>query len=183
MRLLILSLLVLIVLPSLAFADVITPGEKQIDFCYNITNIDKYPDYVFLIHDTETSGFTDEITPGECFSFYKFGKPWIFAVKKSDYVEEEARGDEFFESEKSIPSGFQLSGRGSTSIFDPLEKVTTLLEIVSLDDKKLEIKKLKEINTYTGGISVDESDKPDENFLLNFSNIWYIVLPVVAIIA
>ena len=183
MRFIVFALLFL-ALPSLVLADIAIPGQKQIDFCYNITNMDKYPDYVFLIHDKYTSRFTLEIKPGDCFSFYKIGRPEVFAVKKSDYVEEEARNEEYFSGPKTIPSGFQLSAKGSVTVLDPLDKVTTLLEIVSLNDTKLEIKKIDAIKTYVGGASINEridTDLTSQDMVSNFSNIWYIVTPILAI--
>jgi hypothetical protein len=50
-----------------AFADVIEPGMKEVKFYYNILNIDKYQDYVFLIQGIPSSSY--EIINSSEFSF------------------------------------------------------------------------------------------------------------------
>ena len=47
--LIIFLIITLLLFPS-ASADVIQPGEKAINFDYQLTNIQDYPDYVLILH-------------------------------------------------------------------------------------------------------------------------------------
>jgi hypothetical protein len=47
--LVVLTLITYIQLP-VAWADVLTPGESPVNYCFKITNLDKYPNYLLIAH-------------------------------------------------------------------------------------------------------------------------------------
>lgn len=90
MKKMILLLIMLAVLASFAYADALRPGYKNIGVSNVITNINDFPDYVFItvgqlppsMCPVQTIGSDGEIPPG-----YKFCGISVYAVKKSDFDE------------------------------------------------------------------------------------------------
>ncbi len=205
------SILILSTTASVAFADVIEPGMKEVKFYYTILNTNNYPDYVFLIHGTPSPPY--EIINSSEFSFYKSSTVSIYAIKKSDFNKIELSNmssseiDKFFNNDpRVIKSDIKLEGSyKQVSINDPLEKATVVLNITSLNQnemnssntsvwgakihKILAIQKTKVIFTYADGKSQEEIFK-DQNITPEPSSktdwipeLGYIVIPIVAIIA
>jgi len=189
-------ILILMLFPSNVFADLIVTGTKAVGFCYEISNIDDYPDYVFLLHGEPMLSY-EIINPGECFSFYKLGTVSIYAVKEYNFNEDELKGKDYREVQnyftgdpRVISSDIQLTSYGTVPENDPLEKAATILEITSLDENNLEIQKSKIIYTYTDGTS-EEKDfqlqdimpEPSRKVTLPwwFVRFWYVILPIIAI--
>lgn len=145
-------LLILLSFTSVAYADVIEPGMKNIIFNYEVSNIQNYPDYVFLFHGTPSPPY--EIINSSEFSFYKLSKVSIYAIKKSDFNENELKNmdsqdlENFFKNDpRVIMSNIELQGSyKSVDITNPLEKALVVLNITSLNGNKMEIKKAKVIH-------------------------------------
>lgn len=190
-------LIALVGIPTIS-ADIINPnsGEKTVFFNYEITNMDEYDDYAFILYGI-VIGY-QIIEPDESFDFYKFGQPWIYAVKSVDFDESEIGENEstwkdYFETNpKFIKSDIQLR-----SIYDivpkndPLNSAYIALEIVSLDENQLTIEKSKVIYTYTDGtteeksiISQDVLPQPSKTAVLPywFESLWYVWIPLFALI-
>jgi len=189
-------LIALVGIPTIS-ADIITPnsGEKTVFFNYEIVNMDEYDDYVFILYG-RIIGY-HIIEPDESFNFYKFGEPWIYAVKSVDFdeseIENESTWKDYFESNpKFIKSDITLH-----SIYDivpknnPLISAYIALEIVSLDENQLTIEKSKVTYTYTDGtteekpiISQDVLPQPSKTALLPywFESLWYVWIPLFALI-
>ena len=68
---------------SSAYADVIEPGKKDIKLSYQISNINSFPIYVFLLHGSPSPSY--EILNSSEFSFYKLSTASIYAVKRSSF--------------------------------------------------------------------------------------------------
>lgn len=182
---LLLALAVFVSLSQLASADVMTPGTKYIDWCYEVSNVNDYPDYVFIYNDERVSGH-GIINDGDCFNFYKLGLTSIYAIKKSDFNEGELNREYFSENNtKLIRSNLQVSAFGSVKSSDPLEKAVVTLKVNSLSGDNLEIQKDKITYTYKDGTSEvkvfsDQNINPEPS--KKAFQYWYIIVPVVAII-
>jgi len=179
-------------------ADLIVPGTKSIDFCYTISNINDYPNYVFLLHGIPSPSY-EIIDSGQCFSFYKLSMTSLYAIQKTNFNEQELKGGNYtdirnyFENDpRVIHSNIQLNSYGAVPENDPLNKVVTVLKIVSLNENNLVIQKSKIIYTYTDGTSEEKTfqsqdvvPEPSRKAILPwwFTELWYIVLPVIALIA
>ncbi|MBU0906898.1 MAG: hypothetical protein KKE05_01940, partial [Nanoarchaeota archaeon] len=83
---------VTLILTQLASADLIAPGFKVIPTTNKITNMDDFPDHVFI--------FTAKLGESVCAlekiendgvlpSVYKFCQPSVYAIEKSNFNEEE----------------------------------------------------------------------------------------------
>ena len=120
-----------------------------------------YSDYVFIVHGKLVTHY-QVIDPGECFKFYKFDSPSIYAIKKSDFDETKIEAWRYFpdkniESEPTaIRSNITLESYDTVAGTDPLEKVVTVLKIVSLSETGFEIKKSKIIYSYIDGSSEEK---------------------------
>jgi hypothetical protein len=185
------SLLILALTTPAAFADVIEPGMKNIDSYYIITNINDYPEYVFLAHGTPLPDI--EIINSCKFGFYKLSTVSIYAIKKSEFNEEELKniGDSalqnfFNNNSKLISSNIQLDGSyGEVGIDNPLESALIELEITSIKDTSMTIKKSKVIYSYSDG-SIEEKAIENQSSLpepSKNSNNWYFAIPVLALAA
>jgi len=173
-----------------AFADVIEPGMKNINYNYKISNIDDYPEYIFLAHGVPSPSL--EIITSKEFSFYKLSTVSIYAVKKSDLNEEELKNMDdlqnfFNNNSKLISSDIKLDGSyGNIGMDNPLDNVLLELEITSINDNKMNIKKSKVIYTYSDGSTQEElienQDVLPEPSKNSISNIYFLI-PVLAITA
>jgi len=194
---LLLLMLILTFYPSNVCADVIEPGMKEIKNYYKISNINDYSDYVFLIHGNPSP--TYEIINSSKFSFYKLSQISIYAVKKSNFNEEDLKDksdaeiqDYFKNNPEVIHSNLELDGLyGTVKIDNPLDSAVTILRIVSLNESELEIEKSKIIYVYKDGsleekIFKNQNDTPQPSPNTSpsfFAEFWYFILPVLAIAA
>lgn len=191
-----LLLITLLTFSSVSYADVVEPGMKNIKIYYETNNTQNYPDYVFLIHGNPSPSL--EIINSSEFSFYKLSTVSIYAISKSNFNENELNmGDSainnFLQNNNDlIKSDIVLEGASkSVSINDPLEKIIITLNINSINGKTLNITKSKVTYIYNDGSTEEETFKdqnstpePSKNstsFWVN--NLFYIILPLLAIIA
>lgn len=195
--LLTLTLIILTIIPSIVYADVIIPGTKSISWCYEISNMEDYPDYVFLLHGKPMMDYKI-VEPDECFSFYKFTTVSIYAVEKSKFNENELKEKNYTEIENYftnnpnvIPSDIQLGSYSYRTVKenDPLEKAVTTLQIISLTGNNLHVQKSKITYTYTDGTFEEKPfqvqdviPEPSKKAIIPwwFAEFWYIILPVLA---
>lgn len=190
----IIFLLILVSTTSVAFADVIEPGMKEIKYYYEVSNIDNYPDYVFLAHGNPSP--IVEIVNSSEFSFYKFSTVSIYAIKKSDFNENELKNmdeeelENFFKNDpRVIRSDIELQGSYKNVIIaDPLDKALVVLEVKSIKENKLEIKKSKVVYEYVDGTKEEEkfidqntTPEPSKNSVWS-DQVFYIIIPILAII-
>jgi len=79
----VLAILFFLLFPAFVSADVISPGEKGVKHCIEISNTDEFPEYDFyLISFLGGVQGIDEMRQGQCESFYKFAVGKIYADKK-----------------------------------------------------------------------------------------------------
>lgn len=75
--------------PSLARADVITPGMSSVDYCFKINNIDKYPDYsIVALTKSENPSLRQSnklLKSEDCLDLSGYREyAEVYALKKSD---------------------------------------------------------------------------------------------------
>jgi hypothetical protein len=180
---------------SSAYADVIEPGKKNIILSYKISNINSYPNYVFLLHGNPSPSY--EILNSSEFSFYKLSTASIYAVKQSKFNQKilnqnnQTAVDNYFKDDANvIHSSLVLDGSyGTVDQNNQLNGALIVLEIVSLNDTTLELKKSKIIFSFTDGSTHGKAFKsdnstPDQTKNINLIDyLWYLILPLLAAIA
>ena len=182
--------LVFSVFPQVVSADLMIPGTKSVNWCYEISNINDYTNYVFVFNEERVTGH-EVINQGDCFSFYKIGLTSIYAIPKTEFNESELNR-EFFEENnpKLIKSNIQLNAFGSVQENDPLQKAVITLDVQSLSENSFDIQKSKVTYTYTDGTSEEKvfqsqgtMPEPSKTAILPwwFAKFWYVILPIVAI--
>ena len=62
---------------------------KEVKIYYQVSNIQNYPDYVFLIHGNPSPSL--EIINSNEFTFYKFSTVSIYAISKTNFNENELK--------------------------------------------------------------------------------------------
>ncbi len=190
------TLLILLAFSSVSYADVINPGMKEVKIYYQVSNMENYPDYVFLIHGTPSPSL--EIINSNEFTFYKFSTVSIYAISKTNFNENELKNmnesqlQNFLKTDSSIiKSDLTLQGSSKTvNNNNPLEKILITLNINSIYNETMNVTKSKVTYTYNDG-SVQEETFKDQNSIPEPSknsttfgndNLFYMVLPLIAIL-
>ena len=187
-------LLILISITGTSSADVINPGEKNIPFSYQLSNIQDYPDYVFILHGTPNPSM--EVLNSSEFSFYKFSTCSIYAVPGTVFNQmqinqmNDTQVSGFLTSNPQVArSDLKLEGIYKTvNEANPLENALIILNIKSIQGNNLEIQKEKVIYTYSTGQKVEEpfqsqnqTPEPAITGQSWDSYIYFIVLPIIAL--
>lgn len=188
-------IIILIGTLSLVSADVIEPGKKTISYDYQVSNIQDYPDYVFILHGIPNPEL--EIINTSSFSFYKLSTVRIYALTKNDYnqVQLEKMNDtqleEFLNNDSRVSrSPMELKGTYDTiSDTDPLESVLMVIKIKSIKGNQLELLKEKLVYTYNNGqteekpfTNQNQIPAPPKNQESIYSYVLYFLLPILALI-
>ncbi|NYB52981.1 MAG: hypothetical protein HVN35_10545 [Methanobacteriaceae archaeon] len=186
--------MVLLVVVGTSFADVINPGEKNIPLTYQISNIQSYPDYVFILHGSPNPSM--EVLNSSPFSFYKLSVCSIYAVPKSVYNElkmnqmDENQASSFLNNDSRVArSNLELKGiYGTVPLSNPLESALIILKINSIQGNNLDIQKDKIIYSYSNGQTVEQpfqnqnqTPTPDSPPSWDYY-IYFILLPIIALI-
>jgi hypothetical protein len=187
-------LLIVVSITGTSSADVITPGEKNIPFSYQLSNIQDYPDYVFILHGTPNPSI--EVLNSSEFSFYKFSTCSIYAVPGTVFNQmqlnemNDTQVSEFLTSDTRVArSALKLEGSyGNVNEGNPLQSALIILNIKSLQGNNLDIQKEKVIYTYSNGQKVEEpfqsqnqTPEPTISGQSWDSYIYFIVLPIIAL--
>lgn len=149
-------------------ADLLLPGYKGVEYCFQIGNTNDFADYTFVVHYTFAMESYEVIKGDECVSFYKFNIPKIYAVKKSLFDEaplisimnsgNESKLTEYIANDKNfIPSDVEIEPIITVVDTDPTTKIVDVLRIISIENDKLEIEKSKTIYTYTDGTTEEKT--------------------------
>ena len=194
------TLVVLGTLSSVS-ADVIIPGEKSVSFSYEISNMNEYKGYVFVLFGVAGYGpaSTARLIRADepIIAFYKFARPSIYAIKETDFndsvltMDLAAQEQYFVNNTKVIKSNIELSsGLSRVPEDSPLASSKVILTIVTLDASQFVLQKIKIIYTYTDGsteeqpfVSQDITPSPSRQpMTLSWSSsLWFIVLPGCAV--
>jgi hypothetical protein len=126
-------------------ADIIEPGKTNVQVQYKVTNIECYPDYIFLVYTSPMISYS-QIGLDEEIRGYKFTTACLYAIRISDYTnvtigDSDEELQQFFENNpKLIQSNIRLTFLGKiVPDFDTLQTQTILLEIKSLTQLSLKI--------------------------------------------
>ena len=138
---------------SVAKADVLIPGEEFVDYCFKITNINKYPDYliVALVKSENPSlpHSNQVVKSDECVGLYGYREySEVYALKKSDVnLKEDIIKSKYrkveelknFDSKKAklIPATNKIYPVRSAPVFFQVEEVIGIYEITDINAKSL----------------------------------------------
>lgn len=188
-------LMVLVLITGTSSADVINPGEKNIPYSYQLSNIQSYPDYVFILHGTPNPSI-DVLNSSE-FNFYKLSTCSIYAVPRTVFNEvdlsqmDDSQVATFLNNDSRVArSNLELRGLyGSVPDNNPLQSALIILKINSIQGNNLDIQKDKIIYSYTNGQSVEQPFQ-NQNTTPAPPNlgpswdyyIYFIILPILALV-
>jgi len=186
-------LFILVFSTGISSADVIEPGQKTIPISYQLSNIQDYSDYVFILHGTPNPSM--EVLNSSEFSFYKLSICSIYAVPRTVYdsvqLDEmnETQVEQFLTNDSRVArSNLQLDGTyGTVSDSNPLQSALIILKINSIQGNELNLEKTSIIYSYeneqteekpfTNQNQTPEPDNPGSWW----DYIYFIVLPILAL--
>ena len=163
------ALAAVLLLAVTAQADVAIKGMKTYDCNYIISNMGNYPNYVFLTTSAIWGWTYATVVDRKTGSFgggYKLDDFVLHAVKISDLrgLKLNSSGDRSPSQAERLKSNNKvltanMSFRKASNFRDtiPLEKVSIILKIDSLDDTAFNISRVKAVFDYTGGKRKEES--------------------------
>ena len=169
----------------LVSADLIVPGYSPIIINNKITNIENYPDYVFV-----TSIDGDDFGPGYGMCpirlvaddgtisshYYKFCSVSVYAIKKSD-IDLDKFNNDAIEMED-----LELDQEGMQEFFNSLNPIEVISDIEHYKTAPITSTVDVENNHYE--ISLDNTKKVPDNqdIQRNYLIYFYIIIPIIAII-
>ena len=209
-RLVILFTLALLTISSAVSADIIPEGEKSVQYCFQVLNGDRYPDYSFLVYFRGAIESSTVIGSDRCIDYYKLNQPLLYAIKKSDFDEAEIGTDQqarsYFESNPNlIPSDVIIRKVATVNRNNPVRKIVDVLRITGVSQDRLEIEKVKAIYTFDDGTSEEQAyageefrpghsreytpaptwrppDAGEPAASRWFAALWYVVIPAIALL-
>ena len=185
-----LGILLTLFKPSLARADVLPRDESRVSYCFKINNIDKYPNYLFMLLEKSDG---PRMTPrnkflrsDKCYDFggYRvYGE--IYALKKSDVDLNKDVVGEFerlkdFESKKAklIPALKKISPIRTMKNVYQIAKVAKAYEISEINDRYLRLKNHSITYIYKNSKSETKAYIDEDKFPLpsnkNTAFLWYV---------
>lgn len=146
----------------IARADVIPPDEKPVTYCFEVANIDKYPNY-FLVANIKSAnpslaGNNKILQKGKCLGLNGYREySEIFAIKKSDVKPTEIvktnqeQAIKNFDSKKTklIPSKLVVYSVRTFPGRYQAANIGDVLEIASINQKELKLRNKEVIYTFT----------------------------------
>jgi hypothetical protein len=200
--------LVLALLPGAALADVIPPGAKPVDYCFEITNVADFPDYV-LVAALIPNGH-QAIKGGDCTGVNRGAT--IYAMKRSDYdattLPQGSQAEQAFftTSPKVIRPGRQVSPLRTVEQRDRRKAIVDVLTIAALNDEALDLRFARVRYTFDDGTKQEipyqqQGARPEPNAAplasapgtaavsgdgtaaRSFSLAWFAPLPLIALVA
>lgn len=184
-----------------ARADAIPPGKKGVEYCFEVANLDAYPDYVFLAYFGQPVGGHVVIAPGQCVHFYKFSRPALYAAARAGFDTAAIPGDRaaerayFADTAGLIPSDVTIQPVSLVDQDDPVSAVVDVLRVTALDGRALAIEKAAVRYTFVDGTTEelpyqtqDARPAPTGHVALPASGarafwwVWYVALPVAALL-
>lgn len=187
-------LIIMVSITGISSADVINPGEKNIPFSYQLSNIQNYPDYIFILHGTPNPSM--EVLNSSEFSFYKLSTCSVYAVPVAVFNQmqvnemNDTQVSEFLTSDTRVArSALKLEGSyGTINEANPLQSALIILNIDSIQGNNLDIQKEKVIYTYSSGHKVEapfqsqnQTPEPTISGQSWDSYVYFIALPILAL--
>lgn len=180
------SFLLGILVLSLISSDVIMPGYKSITITNKITNIDDFPNYVFILGcpiENPTGSFVevqfvaeDGTIPN---NYYKLSNPSVFAIEKSKWdkdkmakfmdVEDIHGNQEIFEEYNLV-----MKSMGAKEVIKDLDNV---MQIPETSAKESEV---REFSVNLQDVKVDPDNIDNERNYLKY--LVYIGIPLIALV-
>lgn len=140
MRILYCSILVFCLLATVIIFPVSADLMFNIDeFCFHITNISQYPDYIFILYpSTNETGYTI-IKEGDCYRLtIDDRRPSLYAVKKIDFEKIQGNSTSLnFLSAPFIPSYYSFKAFDSNFPSQKLQEVREVYSIESINNVQL----------------------------------------------
>jgi hypothetical protein len=138
-------------------ADILLPNQKLLNYCFEVTGMDAYPDDVFLAYFSRATGGHATIDTGKCVSFYKLAVPMIYAMPKTAFAanppptDRQAEQTYFMTNPNLLRSDIAIHHPGNVDKSDPVDDVVDVFHVAGLDDKKLNVVPESVRYTFTDG--------------------------------
>jgi hypothetical protein len=138
-------------------ADILLPNQKLQSYCFEVTGMDAYPDYVFLAYFSRATGGHATIDTGKCVSFYKLASPMIYAIRKTAYAANQPPSDRqaeqtyFMTNPNLLRSDIAIRHPGNVDKSDPVDDIVDVFHVASVDDTKLNVVPESVRYTFTDG--------------------------------
>ncbi len=160
-------ILFIFVFSSVVSGDVIGPGQKSIDWSYELRNTSGDSGYVFFLSDPIPGNEdpSEIIEPGEKFSFYYNGKPKIYAIKK-DQFNRSGLGSLSADDPRLIHTGAKLYPSANVFVTSSLKSVETILKVKEISGDSMVIDKvvMYDFGFYSEKRTFDGKEKPSPSF-------------------
>jgi hypothetical protein len=138
-------------------ADILLPNQKLLNYCFEVTGMDAYPDYVFLAYFSRATGGHATIDTGKCVSFYKLAVPMIYAMPKTAFAanqpptDRQAEQTYFMTNPNLLHSDLAIHHPGNVDKSDPVDDIVDVFHVAGLEDKKLNVVPESVRYTFTDG--------------------------------
>ena len=200
MKYIISSLLFIILVYGFVTADELPENKKKISYGFEVTNMESFPDYIFLAYPVNTSGGVTYIqckqllTGKTVYLPCKFGPaPNIYAINKDLYNPEifkvkDNNSDKFldslFENNKDFIPSLKISCTGYAEKSAPYSEIKDQLKIESITADTMIIKLEKTLFMDNKGKVIDESKGGllDDLNGRNGNNYFYYSLPFISLV-
>ncbi|MBD2253742.1 hypothetical protein [Nostoc parmelioides] len=181
-----------------ALADVITPGESRVNYCFKITNPDKYPNYLLIAHiksqNPNLPTYNRILQSGKCLGLNGYREySDIYAIKKSLLKSQEIVKSEEGESIKDLNSKKSLLIPANNSITSlrllpdiyGIKEVADVLEIVEIAPTSLDLKYKAVVYTSQLGTSETKAYQVQDTrplpSLLNHLNLLKLIISAISL--
>ncbi|MBD2410454.1 hypothetical protein FACHB389_26585 [Nostoc calcicola FACHB-389] len=194
--LVLLTLITYIQLPA-AWADVLTPGESPVAYCFQIANINTYSNYLIIAHiqsqNPNLPTYNRILKQGKCLGLNGYREySDVYAIKKSQVKSQEIittdqnEALKDFNTKKSelIPAGININSPRTMSSIYGVKQVTDILEIVTIQEKSFDLKYKEVVYTSEWGISERKTYQTNNQRPLpfNFLLLIFIVVFIIGMI-
>jgi hypothetical protein len=159
-----------------AAADVLPPGESPVSYCFQVANLNKYPNHLLIAHiksqNPSLPTYNRILKQGKCLELNGYREySDIYAIKKSQVKSQEIIKSQAGESLKDFNSKKSLLIPTKNSIYSlrllpdryGVKQVADVLEIVGITPKSLELKYKEVIYTSQKGNSESKAYQSQNN--------------------
>ncbi|HIK07964.1 MAG TPA: hypothetical protein IGS40_25300 [Trichormus sp. M33_DOE_039] len=182
-----------------AWADVLPPGESPVSYCFQLANLNKYPNYLLIAHiksqNPSVPTYNRILKQDKCLELNGYREySDIYAIKKSQVKSQDIIKSKEGESIKNLNSKKSLLIPTKKSIYSQrllpdrygVKQVNDILEIVAIAPKSFDLKYKEVIYTFQQGNSEkktyqtqDKRPLPSVGTKFNFLNL---IIPSLSIV-